>query len=762
MTTDTLSKHIGAVASSATAVTLPTQNQGYVTKTGILYGSTLENYKYCIIPHSEFSLGDVIRVVSRATPNVAVIARVNAARTAYSPEVLGTDVSSYKDYYYVVSCEDDLCLSSYIQVQSVEKIGNALSLATGKTGEKARLSSMCHGEVRDVTPANILAAPTEGSFVHINGSVVAYAHSKMSRPIMVTKGDVVWMRAQMTENFAAIAKVSGTEAAPVYTPLAGGHLPRDTEPSEYRYLVKENGLVVLSWYEGAGADPVAVDAKILRSFLSETLTEDEVDPSSAIVPQTSGNVLTTASFNGGPGASYLIDKAYTISAGTTVVVPDGSKLHYRGAGKITSLGSGSGEGKIKFQDTLLKGSVQNNVGLADGATLANSNVRTSWFCPSALSGATNAQRLDRLNELISILDCQTLDFDQDFDLDKMDLVGDEHLQHLALDGILLRSRIRYKGNGHIVRLNSAYTALSTRTRGNASQPGSNYDAVTNVEIYGFEFTINSASVYTESRNIYSILNLGSVKNVLVQGCHFNGWRGTAIIVNFIYDKDTDAEFHLGIKPEHTIATAENLMIKDCQFVCNQDVIQYVGNGITISNGQHIVIEDCEFTDINTTCNGNEAWPGPIDFEAEVKTVCVTFSDIVVRNNSFINCGNRASINLAGYATDENHIVDTYVGHIRIYDNDVTDTELGISITSLSPVVKAQSSIEIFNNRFQNIKKGAVVITDYSGTHIYSHLCNISLTDCTFTKALPSSAIIGDYTSLHSTIDYDDTCSFVGF
>ncbi len=731
------------MASSATAVTLPTQNQGYVTKTGILYGSTLENYKYCIIPHSEFSLGDVIRVVSRATPNVAVIARVNAARTAYSPEVLGTDVSSYKDYYYVVSCEDDLCLSSYIQVQSVEKIGNALSLATGKTGEKARLSSMCHGEVRDVTPANILAAPTEGSFVHINGTVVSYAHSKMSRPIMVTKGDVVWMRAQMTENFAAIAKVSGTEAAPVYTPLAGGHLPRDTEPSEYRYLVKENGLVVLSWYEGAGADPVAVDAKILRSFLSETLTEDEVDPSSAIVPQTSGNVLTTASFNGGPGASYLIDKAYTISAGTTVVVPDGSKLYYRGAGKITSLGSGSGEGKIKFQDTLLKGSVQNNVGLADGATLANSNVRTSWFCPAETSGASNANRLDRLNALIAILDCQILDFDQNFTLERTP--GYSHLQSLAMDGILLKSNIRYRGNNSTITFLSAYAAFSTRTRGNPA----NYVSVNNIEIAGFRFYTDENNFnYTKGRNHYTVLNLGSVRNAYIHDCSFDGWRGSAININFTMDHDDNIEEDPHIVTP-TIATADNIHIKACILNCTPTaaLIPYIGNGINILNGQHIVVEECIFNDINTTqIVGTETigWPGPIDIEAEVAGV--VFDDIIIRNCEFSNCGRGAAVNMG--APDTTSPVTT-IGKIMLENIRVVGTMRGLYIARFKATLQLNPQIQIVNSSFQDIKEQAIVL--------YESTSNIALVNCHFSAAPGYSPYRGP-TAGHT----ETNCSFSGF
>ena len=494
-----------------------------------------------------------------------------------------------------------------------------------------------------------------------------------------------------------------------------------------------------------------MDAKIFRSFLSETLTEDEVDLSSTVVPQTSGNVLTTASFNGGSGATYLIDTAYTISAGTTVEVPDGSTLYYRGAGKITSLGSGSGEGKIKFQDTLLKGSVQNNVGLADGATLANSSVRTSWFCPAETSGASNANRLDKLNALIAILDCQILDFDQNFTLETSTGYIPEPLQRLALDGVRLKSNIRYHGNNQTICLKTAHAAFNTFTHGD---PG-NFDVVKNIEIAGFNLTIDEngrSDLY--ARNYYSQLNLGCVRNAFVHDCNFNGWWGTAITINYVYNND---ESYLTAKL--VLSTADNIHIKNCKFDCwtDPDSLTRVGNGITVSNGQHIIIEDCTFNDVDA------GWPGPIDFEAEVETGGVAYDDIKVRCNKFNNCGNRAAINLAGLVTSESplEVVNTHVGHIQICNNEINGAKMGISVASLYPVTKSTSNIEIYDNSFNNISNKAVVITDYHEGSYYNHLCNIKLTNCSFTAA-SSSAKKGDYNALRSIIDPDSTCILSGF
>ena len=767
MTTDILSRHLGAVSDSATALAVPSAalSHGYVTKEGILFAGTSENYSYFILDE-EVSPGDMLHVRVCATPNVAVFSRANAQRTSFVPEVLGTDASQYLDYYYLVGTDDAVCISFYLQIQTVEKISNALAASSAAARQSSFLSERCHGTVQDVTPANILTASVEGRFVHIDGRETAETRSRMSRPILVTEGDVVWLRAQATENYAVVARMDGTESAPTYTPLVGGHLPRDTEPSEYRCLIRENCLVVLSWYEGPGADPLSVDAGVFRSFLSEALTARDADLSAAVAPQvSSGNSLTSQSFNGGPGATYLIDRAYTIGAGVNVEIPADSTLYYRAGGRISSLGSGSAEGTVKFQNTLLLGRPLNDVALSAGSTLANSRVRTSWFCPSAAADASDSELLaiqERLNALVGILDRQVLDFDQDFRLVRFVTTGNEHLLHLALDGILLKSNIRYCGNRHTITLKTAYTAFTTRTHGDPSEAASNYVPVCNICLSNFEFSIDPTQSYSGGRNVYSIINFGSIRNACVESCHFDGWRGTAVNVNFIYDHDTDAEYHSGNAACHTIATADGVMIRNCVFDCNRDVISFVGNGITISNGQHIVVEKCEFNDINTSGSG-DAWPGPIDIEAEVKTGGVVFDDITVRNNVFSNCGNRAAINLAGLTTADSPltIVPTTVGRILIQGNHVTGTVMGLSIISLKPVSKDDSSIEITDNTYEDISGKAVVISDTHMGSYHNYLCNISLKNCSFT-ATSSAAIKGDYEALKSTIDPGDTCTFTEF
>ena len=73
MTTDILSRHLGAVSDSATALAVPSAalSHGYVTKEGILFAGTSENYSYFILDE-EVSPGDMLHVRVRATPNVAV------------------------------------------------------------------------------------------------------------------------------------------------------------------------------------------------------------------------------------------------------------------------------------------------------------------------------------------------------------------------------------------------------------------------------------------------------------------------------------------------------------------------------------------------------------------------------------------------------------------------------------------------------------------------------------------------------------------
>lgn len=283
----------------------------------------------------------------------------------------------------------------------------------------------------------------------------------------------------------------------------------------------------------------------------------------------------------------------------------------------------------------------------------------------------------------------------------------------------MKSNIKYRGNGHSLSLFSAYTAFSTRTAGDPIT----YCAKCNIEISGFIIDATNHEGLQDEQSFgpgnYSGINLGCAKNVFIHDCLFHGWWGTAIIISFIYGSDNQT---------HSVATAENIIIEKCQFSIDTDAsgipvesqIKRVGNGITISNGNHIQISDCNFYGIDTTAQGGTCWPGPIDIEAECGGA--TFDHILVQRCHFIRCGALGAVNMANNTTVTSSSLPT-IGSINVMDNVIESPKYGLSISSFKANNLASSSIVFKGNTITDIAQ--------VGIRFQYSLVNVSVPSCSF-------------------------------
>lgn len=688
MTTDDLAKQIGVPSNACATVISVTTSPGYIASDGRkVSASNAQGYVYAVL--SELSIGDVLHVSAKATSNVSIIARTNGNSTDFVPAVIGSSSSTYTDYYHVVS-SDCVYISSYDHFETVEIMHNAVSDTSGSalyvTNELARI----YGIPQVVSNPGLFNNPQENKFIHVSGVLVDEVHYRVTRPIIVGMGDIVYLKTRLTQKVAAISMVTGDDDD-IYIPLVNGHTPNDSVPAEYRYFVKTNMKIVLSYYIG-NEDNLPYEGCVFHSDLMESMI-DYVDLENCINLSSygSGN-LTTAMFGNQTGRTFIIDRVYQCSE-NPVIIPLNSTLVYKGNGKIVC----SGDTSIKFQNTILKGSVRNMVNFAAGSTIANSVIKTSWFCPVNES-MTTIQQAARLNELIRMMDCQTLSFDQDYMIEANPAATDYHFWK---DGLQIKSNIRFSGNGHTLTVGTGHSVLSTQTYGDS--PNSiYYNTVRNVDIHGFVFSMASGKKTQEIEQIspadYSVVNIGSGINVCIYDCNFSSWIGTAINMSFVYYINNNNYYHF-------TAPIDGITVADCSFTAQSTAASYLGNGITVSNGINVTIERCSFANFGVS---GHTWPGPIDFEAESDDV--HFENIRVRNCVFYNSGARAPVNFASQNNGDITINNPTLKNVLIENIYSRISVIGISIVNITVTTDSDKIVTFRNCKIKGVSSNDLLKT----------------------------------------------------